>query len=79
MPINIGNELLYSSVDVTNMSNHGFSIVNTDILAERYVKYTWHVCGYKVIEQESQMFDNKQLSYAIATAFSIDNGDLYAF
>lgn len=61
------------------MSNHGFSIVNTDILAERYAKYTWHACGYKVIEQESQMFDNKQLSYAIATAFSIDNGDLYAF
>ena len=52
-PINVGNELLYSSVDVTNMSNHGFSIVNTDILAERYVKYSWYVCGYKVIEQDS--------------------------
>lgn len=52
-PINVGNELLYSSTDVTNMSNHGFAIVNTDIGCERYSKYSWHSCGYKVISYPS--------------------------
>lgn len=56
-PVNIANELVYSSVDMTNMSNTGFSIVNTDMERNRYSKYSWHACGYKVLTADSQMFD----------------------
>ena len=52
-PSNIAGELVYSSVDVTSMSNSGFSLVNTDMQNERYVKYSWHACGYKVLDQDS--------------------------
>ena len=48
--MNVGNELFYGSVDITNMSNKGFSIVNTDIERSRYCKFSWHACGYKIID-----------------------------
>lgn len=63
-PININNELVYSSVDVTNMSNAGFSIVNTDLLVERYVKYSWYTSGYKIITDESQLFNGSSVKIA---------------
>jgi len=52
-PIDVNNELVYSAVDITDMSNNGFSIVNLDMGCERYAKYSWHACGYKVLTSDS--------------------------
>ena len=79
-PIDIGGELIYSSVDVTNMTNSGFSIVNTDLQVERYKKYSWHVCGYKVITDETQMFDNPSIKIASdLTCFTIQDNVVIGF
>ena len=41
----------YSSVDVTNMSNSGFSIVNLDPQMDLYSKYCFYVAGYTVVNK----------------------------
>ncbi len=72
-PMPIGNELVYTAVDMTDMSNTGFSIVNTDMDGDRYSKYSWHACGYKVIESDNDMFDGGYVDNAApASAFTID-------
>lgn len=42
----IGGEAVYSSNDVTKLSNIGFSIVNVDTSMDTYSKYSWFVAGY---------------------------------
>jgi len=44
--VKIGGEAVYSSNDVTKLSNTGFSIVNVDTAMETYSKYSWFVAGY---------------------------------
>lgn len=39
---------LYSSIDVTNITNSSFSIVNTENNKSLYQAYSWHACGYTV-------------------------------
>jgi len=45
----VQNEAVYCCTDVTNITNSGFSIINTDKEMAFYKKYSWSASGYSVV------------------------------
>ena len=48
-PTIVDGTKIYACVDVANMSNSGFSIVNVDTGKNIYASYSWYVAGYCVV------------------------------